>query len=117
VKLYLDEDLSPVIAQMLQERGVDVVSSRDVSLIGVSDREQLEYAAREQRALVTRNARDFRVLADQRVREQHPHAGIIVCPPSFRGSEFARLANALETVARQRPEGLGPYDVLYLPPP
>jgi predicted nuclease of predicted toxin-antitoxin system len=115
VKLYLDEDLSPVIAQILRGRRVDAVSAHEAGMIGASDHEQLDHAAGEHRALVTRNAREFRILADRRVHAQQPHAGIVVCSPSVRGSEVAEIATALEALVRQRPEGLGPYDLLYLP--
>ena len=115
MKLYLDEDLSPVIAQILRGRGVDTVSAHEAGMIGASDHEQLDHAAGEHRALVTRNAREFRILADRRVHAQQPHAGIVVCSPSVRGSEVAEIATALEALVRQRPEGLGSYDFQYLP--
>lgn len=116
MKLHLDEDLSPTIARMLRERGVDAQSAHEVGLLGASDDEQADHGAREGRAMVTRNARDFRVLAHRRIREQRPHAGIVVCAPSVRGSEVRRIADALETLARQRPEGLGAFDLFHLPP-
>ncbi|MGH7355216.1 MAG: DUF5615 family PIN-like protein [Candidatus Rokuibacteriota bacterium] len=117
MKFYLDEDLSPIIAQLLRTRGFDAVSAHEAGMIGVSDREQLACATREQRVLVTRNGRDFRALANVRVREQHPHAGIVVCSPHVRGSEFAQIVTMLEALARQHPEGVGNYDLLYLSPP
>jgi predicted nuclease of predicted toxin-antitoxin system len=117
VKVYLDEDLSPVIAQILRGRGVDAVSAHEAGMIGASDHEPLDHAAGEHRALVTRNAREFRILADRRVHAQQPHVGIVVCSPSVRGSEVAKIATALEALVGQRPEGLGPYDLLYLPAP
>jgi len=116
VKLYLGEDLSPAIARILRERDVEALSAHEVGMIGASDDEQLDYGAREGRALVTRNARDFRRVADRRIREQRPHAGIVVCPPRIRGSEIGRIAAALEALVHQRPEGLGVFDLLYLPP-
>ena len=116
MKFYLDEDLSPAIARILRERGVDARSAHEVGMIGASDDEQLDYGYREGRALVTRNARDFRIVAHRRIREQREHSGIVVCPPSIRGSEVRRIAEALEDLVRQRPEGLGGFDLLYLPP-
>jgi hypothetical protein len=39
-----------------------------------------EYTAAQERALVTRNAHDFKVLAADRVQSERAHAGIIVRP-------------------------------------
>jgi len=114
VRFYLDEDLSPRIAEWLRRRGIDAVSAFEVGNIQLSDRDQLAYATREDRCLVTRNARHFVPLSREAVRQQKAHAGIIVCPPSVRGSEIRAIANKLLQAARQFPNGLGSYDVLYL---
>lgn len=115
MRFYLDEDLSPAIARILRDRGLDTRSAHEAGMVGATNREQLDYAAGEGRVLVTRNARDFRVLAGRSIQEQRPHAGIVLCPPSVRGSERPRIADALEALARDRPGGLGAYDLLYLP--
>lgn len=115
MKVYLDEDLSPAIARMLREKGIDATSAHEVLLTGVSDREQLDRAAREGRALVTRNARHLKALAADRVRRQQPHAGIIVCPPTIKGFEYSAIVNAIQRLAAAYPAGLGLYDLVYLP--
>ncbi|MGH7390930.1 MAG: DUF5615 family PIN-like protein [Candidatus Rokuibacteriota bacterium] len=114
MKVHLDEDLSPVIAHLLRERGLDATSAHEIGLVQVSDQEQLDHAAAQERALVTRNARDFKALAADRVQSQRAHAGIIVCPPTMRGSEYALIADALRRVAELHSDGLGPYDLVYL---
>ena len=114
MRFYLDEDLSPRIAEWLRRRGIDAVSAFEVGNIQLSDRDQLGYATREGRCLVTRNARHFVLLSREAVRQQKAHAGIIVCPPSVRGSEIRAIANKLLQAAKQFPHGLGNYDVLYL---
>jgi predicted nuclease of predicted toxin-antitoxin system len=114
VKLYLDEDLAPAIAQRLRSRGIDAVSVHDVGMTGVSDVAQLDHAASETRALVTRNVRHFRALGDNRIRSQTPPAGIILCPASLRGSEYRIIADTLAQLTRRYPKGLGPYDVVFL---
>lgn len=48
------------------------------------------------------------------VRRQGPHAGLVLCPPRFRGSEVQALVAALVRVVKRYPEGLGEYDVLFL---
>jgi len=112
--LYLDEDLSPQIARRLREAGVDAVSAIEAGNGQLSDREQLRHATAEGRALVTRNVRHFIVLAKDAIAREEPHAGIVLCSSGLRGFEIARIVTALRRVVRQHPEGLGPFDVLYL---
>jgi len=114
VKFYLDEDLSPKIAERLRKKGVDAVSAIETGNLQISDREQLACAAREGRSLVTRNIRHFIVLAQEAIRRQEPHAGIVLCPQSMRGFEVEGIADALIRVAKRFPGGLGEFDVLYL---
>jgi hypothetical protein len=64
--------------------------------------------------MVTRNVRHFRALGDDRIRSQTPHAGIILCPASLRGSEYRVIADALVQLARRYAKGLGEYDVVFL---
>lgn len=114
MKFYLDEDLSPQIAERLRKRGIHAVSAFEAENIQLSDREQLAYAAQAGRCLVTRNVRHFILLAQEAIRLQQPHAGIILSPPSIRGFEIRALIDALTRLAKQFPQGLGEYDVLYL---
>ena len=75
MKIFIDEDLSPKVAERIQaEKGLDVVHVRDRGLLGKPDHVILENAYKEDRILVTANARDFQRLA--RSTELHP--GIIL---------------------------------------
>jgi predicted nuclease of predicted toxin-antitoxin system len=56
VRLYLNEDMSSRVAQALRGKGFDVLRSHEVGNEGLSDEEQLRYAAQEGRRLVTYNA-------------------------------------------------------------
>ena len=114
MRLSLDEELSPRIAERLRGKGCDAVSAIEVGNVQCSDWEQLAYAARERRSLVTRNGRHFLVLANDAVRRQEPHAGIIVCPPSIRGSEVMEIVSRLLRLTKRYPTGLGEYDLIYL---
>lgn len=114
MKLYLDEDLSPRIAERLRTQGIDAISAIEVGNIQLSDREQLAFATREGRSLVTRNARHFIVLGRDSIQRQDPHAGIIICPPSIRGSEVTEIVSRLVRLAKRFPKGLEPYDLIYL---
>ena len=85
MKFYMDEDVSPKIAERLRKKGIDAVSAIEAGNLQLSDREQLACAAGGGRCLVTRNVRHFIVLAQEAIRRQEAHAGIILCPPSIRG--------------------------------
>jgi len=114
VKFYLDEDLTPAIAVALRTRGVDAVSSHEGGNVGLGDKEQLVFATRQGRCLVSGNARDFRSLGHDAVEQRRPHAGIVLCPPRIHGPDIGAVVNALVEIAERYPAGLGEYDVLYL---
>jgi predicted nuclease of predicted toxin-antitoxin system len=114
MKVYLDEDLAPRLAERLRKQGVDAVSALEVGNRQLSDPEQLRYATRAGRCLVTRNVRHFVPLAKEAIRRHEAHAGIILCQPSIRGFETAKIVAALLRLVQRYPRGLGEFDVLYL---
>lgn len=75
VKLLLDENISPWVANRLcEEDGIDACGIRDRGLLAASDPEVLEYAFGDDRVLVTKNVDDF----DKLARTRELHAGIIL---------------------------------------
>jgi hypothetical protein len=106
VKLHLDEDLSPVIADILRRRGFDVSSAHEVGATQLSDAQQLHHATHAERVLVTRNLRDFVVLAGDYIARGQAHAGMILIPAALRGNEFATIADAIERIVTANPDGL-----------
>lgn len=75
VKLLLDENLSPRVAEILRnEDGLDAVHIRERGLLEAKDHEVLERAYKEDRVLATKNVADFVKLA----RARELHAGIIL---------------------------------------
>jgi len=115
ITFYLDEDLSPKIALILRKNGIEAVSAHEVKMVAASDREQLEFAAREKRCLITRNRNDFIRLTQQFLNDQRPHWGVLIVPYSLPGDQFARIARRIEIYAAQHPSGLDPYQVDFLP--
>ena len=116
MKLYLDEDLSPRIVTLLRERGLDATGAHEAGQVGRSDLEQLRHATREGRCLVTRNVADFLELVRQLINRQESHAGIILTSASFRGDEFAILADAIAACVAAHPKGLAD-QILFLKRP
>ena len=47
VKLYLDEDVRPLLAEILEGRGYDVASASSSRRRGLTDEEQLQVAIKE----------------------------------------------------------------------
>ena len=58
-RLYVDEQLNPVLRDLLTQFGHDTVHTYDVGNDGKSDTEQLLFAADSNRILVTLNRVDF----------------------------------------------------------
>lgn len=76
--LILDEDVRPLLAEVLRERGYDAIHVFDVDRGGMTDAQQLTFAISRQRAILTHNVKDF-VLLDQAYRKMSKeHFGIIL---------------------------------------
>lgn len=76
--LLLDEDVRPLLAEVLRQRGYDAVHVLEIDRGGYSDNDQLDYASNHGRTLLTHNIRDFLVL-DQAYRSQgREHCGILL---------------------------------------
>lgn len=78
IKLYLDEDVDPLLSQVLVERGIDCLSTREANNQGRSDYEQLDFAAEQGRVILTFNVKDFLRLSQEYVLSGKHHNGIIV---------------------------------------
>ena len=63
IKYHLDESVANAVANGLEHRGIDVTTSRAAELIGASDLEQLDYATKEKRVLVTHDDDFLRIHA------------------------------------------------------
>jgi predicted nuclease of predicted toxin-antitoxin system len=91
MRFFLDEDLSPTLVGECHEAGYDASCSRDRGKLGDSDRAVAELCMNEDRILVTNNAADFLVLAE----EAGLHPGLVVMPLAARSQERAWMAAAI----------------------
>ena len=114
MKVYLDENLSPRIAEILRAAGVDAVSAHEAGRTGIDDRSQLAHATQEGRAMVTCDVSDFIVLAAEAIAANAEHAGIILVPPRLPARALSEIAAALQAIAARYPEGIAGL-VLYAP--
>jgi hypothetical protein len=55
IRLYLDEDVSVFVAQLLRPHGFDVLTTKDAQKLGSTDAAQLRYAATQRFILLTHN--------------------------------------------------------------
>jgi NAD(P)-dependent dehydrogenase (short-subunit alcohol dehydrogenase family) len=105
VKLFLDEMISPRVAEDLRQRGHDVVAAAERGTLGRSDAHQLAVAIREGRALVTSDVRDFSVLAKAATVAGTEHRGIVFVPRArFSRLGAGPLISALEALLSRNPE-------------
>jgi hypothetical protein len=118
VRVLLDEQLSGQIARLLRERGLDVEAVVERSdLLQAPDAEVLDVAAREGRAVVSNNIKDFRPLAAARLADGRGHAGLILLPARRSRSREATgaLADAIEAVMRAHPDGIASAELWIAP--
>ncbi len=115
MKYYLDEDLSPKIAEILRKHHIDAVSAHEVGMIQASDREQLDRAASESRCFITRNRNDFIRLTVQFFNEQRPHYGVLIIPYTLPGDKFSLIARAIMKYhSKHSKDILEPYTIDFL---
>jgi uncharacterized protein with PIN domain len=98
VRLYLDEDVHKRVASALRLRYFDAVSAHDVGRWGLSDEEQLAFAANEGRALLTFNSPDYIQLHRKWLQDGREHSGIIISDQLPVGETVRRLLNLLNRV-------------------
>jgi len=97
-RLYLDEDVSILVATLLRARGFDVVTTRDEGMLGQDDPTQLAHATSLERCIITHNRVDFEHQHRDYLEAGRSHFGIIVASrrsPYEMARRLAVLLNAL----------------------
>lgn len=117
MRFLLDEDLPPKAAEVSRGLGLDAVSVHELGRLGLTDRAQLRFAAREGRVFVTRNRDDYRELTLEFFRAGEAHAGVLTVGRKLPNNRPERVAHALHRWAESR-EGqagsFGPYVIDFL---
>jgi predicted nuclease of predicted toxin-antitoxin system len=96
--LYLDEDVSVLIATLLQARGFQATTARVEGMLGQDDPAQLAHAVSLERSLVTHNRVHFEQFHRDYLAGQRPHFGIIVAGRRSPYELAQRLAVLLNTL-------------------
>jgi hypothetical protein len=117
VKFYLDEDISPRVAEIARGLcGIDVVSAHEVGALEWDDDVQLRYAAEQDRCLVTRNRDDFIAETLAAYEAASTHAGVLIVPRSLPNRRFPAIAAVLCAYAARFPDGVQAYTIDFLSP-
>ena len=104
LRLYLDEDaMDADLVDALRARGVDVQTAHEAGMRNRPDRDQLNHAAAQGRALYTFNTGHYCALHADLLARSESHAGIIVCPQQRYsvGDQMRRLLNLAAALSAQ----------------
>jgi hypothetical protein len=95
LKYFTDKHIPKAVIDQLRNRGVDVLRCEDVDMDTASDQELLEFAAQEQRAIVTFDE-DFLRLHHEWQQSGKRHTGIFRFGRYLQGEKnFGRLVTEL----------------------
>lgn len=119
MRFLLDESIHPRVAELAWEMELDVASVHDLRRQGHSDRAQLEYAAAQERVLVTRNRGDYLYLTREFYHAGLPHRGVLLVESGLPNDQPEMLARSLRrwVQAHSYPAddgGFGAYHVDFL---
>jgi hypothetical protein len=98
LRVYLDEDVDVLLAPLLAAHGIDCLTTVAAANLGRSDEEQLAFAWKEARVLITHNRTDFENLAVAWWGQQRDHAGIVL---ALRRADTYDLARHILPVLRR----------------
>jgi len=98
IELYLDEDVSVLIAELIRARGFSVTTTHTAKNLGKSDAEQIEFAVSQRKVLLTHNRVDFENLAKDYFIENKTHYGIIIAVRRLPNEMAQRLLTILNDV-------------------
>lgn len=78
IRVYLDEDVSLLVAKLLSAEGYEVKTVSEMNRKGLEDRDQLQFASENGFVILTHNRTDFEDLAVEYFEKGFTHHGIIV---------------------------------------
>jgi uncharacterized protein DUF5615 len=104
IELYLDEDVSVLVAELLRARGFIASTTLEAGNLGSTDRKQLEHAVAHRQTLLTHNRADFEALTKDYFSSERKHSGIIIAVRRSPKEIAARLLAILNSTTRDEIE-------------
>lgn len=95
-KIYLDENVDVLVANLLSVRGFEATTTREQGMLGKSDEAQLAYSTSIKHCLLTHNRVDFERLHLAYISENKQHSGIIISPEKSAYEVAERMAIILD---------------------
>lgn len=102
IELYLDEDIDVLVAELVRARGFSVTTTLEAGQLGNTDAEQMAFAARERKAVVTHNRKHFESLARAYLADGRPHSGVILATRHPSAEIARRLLRILNNVTADK---------------
>lgn len=102
MRLLLDEDVWPGLAEALSQAGHDAVSVHAIARQGFSDEAQMAFAIAENRIVISHNIRDFAPLAQMYAQADISHPGIIVAAQFEKGTLIRRVLTLLNSLTPEQ---------------
>lgn len=99
IALYTDADVHGKLAALIRQHGFDALSAYEAGNAQLDDEEQLSYAVRQHRAILTCNARHFAPLCEAWWQAQRQHYGILVSEQLPLGELLRRTLRLLNMVS------------------
>jgi predicted nuclease of predicted toxin-antitoxin system len=98
IELYLDEDVSVLIADLIRAQGFSVMTTHQAGNLGKSDAEQFDFATNQRKVLLTHNRIDFENLAKKYFDENKTHHGIIIAVRRLPNEMVQRILKILNNI-------------------
>lgn len=120
MRFLLDENVHPRVAALAWDMDLDVVSVHDVRRQGLSDREQLEFAAEQERIMITRNRSDYLYWTGEFYQAGRAHGGLLLVEAGLPNDQPEMIARSLRRWAQansyrdEDEAGFGAYHVDFL---
>jgi uncharacterized protein with PIN domain len=101
-RLYIDADITPVLARLLRESGFDTVSCHEIGAADASDDWHIQRATAERRVLITFNVKDFRGIARRLAQAEVHHTGIMASHHQYTLDEIGVMRDLVVALLSDR---------------